>query len=89
MVHLKVHLLVQDATEDLSESKPKGVLWDLCKDAQEGGFEVKIKGALEVTIKLHLQMSMVVHLLGKRSAQNDSTNRWAWGGTLCCTWEHT
>ena len=39
---------------------------------QEGAFEVKIKGALEVTIELYLKMDMVVHVLGHKSAQNDS-----------------
>ena len=42
---------------------------------QEGPFEVKIKGALEVTIELYLKMDMVVHVLGHKSAQNDSIKR--------------
>ena len=34
-------------------------------------FEVKIKGALEVKIELHLKIYIVVHLLMQKSAQND------------------
>ena len=56
---------------------------------QEGAFEVKIKGALEVTIELYLKMDMVVHVLGHKSAQNDSIKRWNWGDTLCCNWQQT
>ena len=78
----------EDATEDSSEGTPKRVPWDLCKDAQEGAFEVEIKGLLEVTIKLHLKIRMVVDLSDHRSAQNSSIKRWIWGVALCCTWAH-
>ena len=67
---------IEDATESLSESTPKGVLWGLFEDAKQGAFE------------LHLKMCVVVHLLGHMSAQNDSIERWTWGSTLCCSWEH-
>ena len=36
-------------------------------------FELEIKGALEVTIELHLKMQMVLHLLVQNSSQNNST----------------
>ena len=58
---------MEDTTESSSEGTPK----DLYTDAQE----VEIKGALEVTIELHLKMCMVVQLPGHRSAQNDSIKR--------------
>ena len=64
-----------DTTEGSSERTPKFVLRDLYKDAQEGAFEVKINGELEVTMELHLKMHMGVHLLGYRSSQNDSIKR--------------
>ena len=35
-------------------------------------FEVEIKGAVEVTIELHLKMYMVMRLLVQKSAQNYS-----------------
>ena len=35
-------------------------------------YEIEIKGALEVTVDLHLKMQMVVHLLVQKSAQNGS-----------------
>ena len=79
---------IVDTTEGSSESTPKFVLRDLYKDAQEGAFEVKINGELEVTMELHLKMHMGVHLLGYRSSQNDSIKRWTWGGNLCCTSAH-
>ena len=78
-------IAIEDATEASCEGAPKGVLWDLYKDAQEGAFEVETTGALEVTIELHLKMSTVVFLLGHRSAKNDSVKMWTWGGTLYCT----
>ena len=36
---------------------------------------VEIKDALEIIIKLHLKMDMVMHFLGHKSAQNDSVKR--------------
>ena len=38
-------------------------------------FKVKIKGALEVTIKLHLKMHMVVHLLVEKSSVKEFNKR--------------
>ena len=35
-------------------------------------FEVEIKGALEVTTKLHVKMHMMVYWLVQKSTQNDS-----------------
>ena len=35
-------------------------------------FDIEIKGALEVTIELHLKMHMVVHWLGQKSTRNNS-----------------
>ena len=67
---------------------PKAVPWDLSIDAQEGAFEIKIKGALEVTIELHLKMCTVVDLSEHRSAQNYSIKKWTCGGIQCCI-EHT
>ena len=55
-------IAIEDATEVLSEGTPKGVPWDLYKDAQERAFEVEVKGAFEVTIEVHLKIRMVVHL---------------------------
>ena len=63
---------IEQSAEDSSESTAKGLLQDLYKDAQEGAFQVKIKGVLEVTAELHLKMLMVVHLLMHKIAQNDS-----------------
>ena len=75
----------EDPTEGSSERPPRGVLWDRYKDVQEIAFEFEIKGALEVTIELHLNMRILVHFLGHRNAQNDSIKSWTWEGTLCCT----
>ena len=66
---------IEDATEVSSENRPKVILRDLHKDAQEGAFEVEIKGVLVVAIKLHFKMDMVVHLLLHKTAQNDSIKR--------------
>ena len=44
-------------------------------DGPSGGtptFEFEIKGALEVTIDLHLKIHMVVHWLVQKSTQNNS-----------------
>ena len=43
--------------------------------AQEGGFEVEIKGTLEVATEFHLKMHRIVYLLWGRSALNDSKKR--------------
>ena len=45
---------IENNTEGSSENTPKGVLRDLY-------VEYEIKGALEVTIELHLKMNMLVH----------------------------
>ena len=79
---------IGDATEGSSEGTPKVVSWDLYTDAQEGAFEVEIKGALKVNAEFHLKMHMLVHLSGHRSAQNDSIKKLIWGGALCCTSAH-
>ena len=63
MVYLKVHLSVQLNTS----------LMVHLKAVQEGIFEVENKGALELTIELHLTIHLVVLLLVNKSAQNDST----------------
>ena len=47
-----------DAIEGAPKNKRKGALedapGDLKKDANKGAFEVNLKGALEVTLELHL-----------------------------------
>ena len=75
---------IENSIEGASESTPKGLLWDLFKDDQEGQFQVEIKGVIEVKNELHLKMRMMVHLLRHFSVQNDSINRQTWGDTLCC-----
>ena len=77
-LHLTVQLKItfgsafEETTEGSSEGIPKGVLWDLYKDTQEGAFqegsfEAEIKRALEVAIEL----DMMMHLLWCKGAQND------------------
>ena len=67
---MTLHLTVQ--LKITFGSAPKGVLWDLYKDTQEGAFqegsfEAEIKRALEVAIEL----DMMMHLLWCKGAQND------------------
>ena len=46
------------------------LLQDLHKDAQDGAFEVEIKGAIEVTMELYMEMHLVdVHGGALGSAQ--------------------
>ena len=41
MVHWRALVsTIQDATKGSSKGTSKGVLWDLCKNAQEGEFEI-------------------------------------------------
>ena len=49
---------VENAADGLSQGTPT--------------FEVKIKGALEVTFELRLQMHKVMHLLVQKRSQNNS-----------------
>ena len=72
MVHLSFVIAIEDANEGSSEGSAKVVPGDLYTDAEEGAVEVETKGALEVTIELHLKMRMVVQMSRHRSAQNDS-----------------
>ena len=69
MVHLKAHLSVQLRTPLRVHLKAylKVYLGDLYKNAPERAFDVKTKGALEVTIELHLKMHIVVLLLVRKS----------------------
>ena len=56
MLHLMIHLTVQSrgAPEGTIEVAPNDAISNLHKDAQESVFEVALKGALEVTLGLHL-----------------------------------
>ena len=62
MVYLKVHLLVQLSTPLRIHLKVNLKMYsrDLYKSVQEGIFEVENKGALELTIELHLKIQLVV-----------------------------
>ena len=74
MIHLtvqsRVHLRLSKI-EGLSEGMPT--------------FEVENKGALGVTIKLHLKMHIVMHFLVHKIDQSDLIKDELEGDTLCCT----
>ena len=58
-----------DATKGSSEGTPKGVTWDLYKDAQEGVFQVEMKVELGVTIELYLKICIIVHLFERKGVK--------------------
>ena len=86
---LKLHMMVQLIWKRCAFGTPTGVPQVLYKDVQERTLEVEIMSTFEVTIKLHLKMYIMAHILVHKSAKNNSIKRWTRGGTLCCTWEHT
>ena len=52
---------------------PNYALSNLHKDEQEGAFEFELKGALEVSLELHLWSYLFVHLLIQKVSQNNSS----------------
>ena len=50
---------IEGAPEETSESVPNTALQDLYKHAQDVAFEVELKDALD----LHLKLNLLVHLL--------------------------
>ena len=62
---LMIHLTVQSrgAPEGTLEGAPNDALSNLHKDAQEGAFEVVLKGALEIGIGLHLWLHLLMQSL--------------------------
>ena len=61
-MHLRIYLEVHLKCSALRDPN---------KDAQEGLFEVSLKGKLEVALKLHLLMHFSVHFSVHNSAEND------------------
>ena len=59
MLQIMIHLAVQSrgATESTLEGAPNDALSNLHKDTQEAAFEVALKGALKIVLKLHLWLS--------------------------------
>ena len=62
------------APESTLECTPNDALRNLHKDAQEGAFEVALKGALEVAFGLHLWLHLLMQSLTYKYVENASFN---------------
>ena len=76
MLQLMIHLIVQSrgAPEGTLEGSSSDALNNLHKHAQDGTFEVALKGAFEDALGLHLWLHLLIQSLIYKFVQNGSFN---------------